>query len=121
MSPATPPTNAVWTKFGDKMPPKDAPIFMRSACGKCTAYYPDGRCIYDENDEWTLPSLKTGSTLDAELVALAALANVEAVLMAGDNQVRAGRGESPAWAYGHGIMPAGTALQEELYRRGYRV
>jgi hypothetical protein len=55
---------------------------------------------------------------DAELIALAALTNVEAVLMAGDNASRALNGYGPMWATGHGTMPAGTALENELYRRG---
>jgi hypothetical protein len=55
---------------------------------------------------------------DAELVALAAMANVEAVLMAGDNASRAMNGYGPMWADGHGFMSAGTALFDELRRRG---
>lgn len=54
---------------------------------------------------------------DAELNALAAMANVEAVLMAGDNASRQIDGNGPAWASGHGFMPAGTALYDELGRR----
>lgn len=54
---------------------------------------------------------------DAELIALSALANVEAVLMAGDNACRALDGHAPAWRDGCGMMPAGTALSDELYRR----
>lgn len=58
---------------------------------------------------------------DAELIALAALANVEAVQMAGDNALRALNGESPAWRDGCGYMPAATALRDELHRRGIKV
>lgn len=55
---------------------------------------------------------------DAELIALAALANVEAVIMAGDNQQRAaGNPHGHYWATGHGLMPASAALEQELYRR----
>ncbi len=58
---------------------------------------------------------------DAELIALAALVNVEAVLMAGDNAQRVQNGESPVWREGWGFMPATLALQQELYRRGHKV
>lgn len=58
---------------------------------------------------------------DAEVIALAALANVEAVLMAGDNAARALNGEFPAWREGAGLMPASEALRMELYRRGHKV
>jgi hypothetical protein len=54
---------------------------------------------------------------DAELIATAALANVEAVLMAGDNAIRALNGEYPMWSTGTGIMEYGEKLREELYRR----
>jgi hypothetical protein len=54
---------------------------------------------------------------DAELLALAALVQVEAVLMAGDNAERAMNGHLPRWADGHGVMPATDALKQELYRR----
>ena len=54
---------------------------------------------------------------DAELIATAALANVEAVLMAGDNAQRAAHGYSPAWTEGVGMMEYGEKLREELYRR----
>lgn len=54
---------------------------------------------------------------DAELIATAALANVEAVIMAGENQLRALNGFSPAWAQGHGMMVNGMKLADELYRR----
>ncbi len=54
---------------------------------------------------------------DAELLATAALANVEAVLMAGDNAQRAIEGYGPAWREGTGIMEYGEKLREELYRR----
>ena len=66
-------------------------------------------------------STKPQETLDAELLALAALANVEAVLMQGDNQQRAINGESPAWREGCGFMPATSELQQALYNRGYKV
>lgn len=56
---------------------------------------------------------------DAELIALAAMANVEAVQMAGDNVVAVAQGGSPWWqSQGTGIMPAGEALRVELGRRG---
>lgn len=55
---------------------------------------------------------------DSELVALAAIANAEAVMMAGDNQIQKMRGESPHFAAGYGMMPAGSALYDELIRRG---
>ncbi len=55
---------------------------------------------------------------DAELIALAAMANIEAVLMAGDNQRFALFGNGSQWASGCGFMPAGTALYDELQRRG---
>jgi hypothetical protein len=54
---------------------------------------------------------------DNELLTLAALANVESVLMAGDNAHRAQEGYSPAWRDGCGMMPFGTALAEEMERR----
>lgn len=54
---------------------------------------------------------------DAELIATAALANVEAVIMAGDNAQSAIEGLSPMWREGTGCMPYGTALIDELYRR----
>ncbi len=58
---------------------------------------------------------------DTELIALAALANVEAVLMDGDNAQRLICNESPAWRDGCGLMPAGEALREELFKRGHKV
>lgn len=64
---------------------------------------------------------KPQETSDAELIALAALANVEAVVMAGENAQRANQGHSPAYREGTGYMPAATALCEELQKRGYRV
>lgn len=54
---------------------------------------------------------------DAELIALAALAQIEAVQMDGENQMRALGGELPAWTPARGKLPAGEALQEELYKR----
>lgn len=54
---------------------------------------------------------------DVELIALSALANVEAVLMSGDNAACAYRNEPPAWREGCGFMQYGTELAEELYRR----
>ena len=57
----------------------------------------------------------------AELLALASLANVEAVIMAGDNAARKLSGESPVWREGAGMMPASEALREELFKRGYKV
>ncbi len=61
------------------------------------------------------------SKADAELISLAALANVEAVLMAGENAQREAEGLSPAWRYGTGMMPAANALSDELLKRGYKL
>ncbi len=58
---------------------------------------------------------------DTELIALAALANVEAVQMAGDNACRIACGESPAWTEGCGTMRATELLREELHRRGIKL
>ena len=55
---------------------------------------------------------------DAELIALAALANIEAVQMAGDNQQRAHQGYSPAYVTGMGWGIAGERLYDELHKRG---
>jgi hypothetical protein len=55
---------------------------------------------------------------DTELIALAALANVEAVIMAGDNASRARNNEHPMWFEGAGTMQATSKLLDELYRRG---
>jgi len=54
---------------------------------------------------------------DVELIATAALANVEAVVMAGDNAQRAMEGLSPMWQEGTGVMPYTASLIDELYRR----
>jgi hypothetical protein len=54
---------------------------------------------------------------DAELIATAALANIEAVLMAGDNAERAMQGLLPMWREGTGMMEHGTRLMDELYHR----
>ncbi len=54
----------------------------------------------------------------AELIALAALANLEAVQMQGENDLRMQHGISPAWTPGCGYLSAGTALSDELYKRG---
>lgn len=64
------------------------------------------------------PNTPTPTHTDAELIALAALVNIEAVLMAGDNQQRALNGESPAWREGCGFMPATNELQQSLYKKG---
>lgn len=61
--------------------------------------------------------MNTAPLTDSELLALAAMANVEAVLMAGDNEMRRACGETPAWRGGCGYMPAATKLYDELYRR----
>jgi hypothetical protein len=66
-------------------------------------------------------STKAQETMDAELIALAALARVEAVLMEGDNKAREDQGLSPAWSSGCGFMPATSELQQRLYERGYKV
>lgn len=55
---------------------------------------------------------------DAELVALAAMAQVEAVIMAGDNVEYTSQGRLPIWRDGYGYMPAATKLYDELYNRG---
>lgn len=55
---------------------------------------------------------------DAELLALAALVQVDAVTMAGDNAARALNQEYPMWSHGTGFPEATLKLQEELYRRG---
>jgi len=55
---------------------------------------------------------------DAEMIALAALANIEAVLMQGENDNRKAHGYSAAWTDGCGLLPAGTALWDELGKRG---
>lgn len=62
-------------------------------------------------------AMQGGAHDDAELIALAALVNVEAVLMAGDNAARAINGYSPAWTDGCGLMQYGAVLEEELRRR----
>lgn len=57
---------------------------------------------------------------DAELIALAALVQVEAVQMAGDNAQRVVHGLSPAWTDGC-TMRATELLTDELRRRGIKV
>lgn len=56
---------------------------------------------------------------DAELLALAAMAHVDAVTMAGDNRAceMRGQGEGPMWRYGTGYPTATTALFRELQKR----
>ena len=54
---------------------------------------------------------------DAELIALAALVNLEAVQQAGENQSREHQGEHPAYMVGSGGWYAGP-LHDELVRRG---
>jgi len=78
---------------------------------------------FPTQDTRYVPNLdgKAQTTRDAELLALAAMTNVEAVVMAGDNAARASRGEAPAWTTGCGFMAAGTALYDELYKRGYNL
>ena len=66
-------------------------------------------------------NIKAQETLDAELLALAALASVEAVIMAGDNQQRVMNKELPAWRSGCGYLPATTELSDILYKRGYKL
>ena len=56
---------------------------------------------------------------DAELIATAALANIEAVIMAGDNAQRANEGLGPMWREGTGCMEFGTKLINELWRRKF--
>jgi len=55
---------------------------------------------------------------DAEMIALAALTAIEAVQMEGENQQRLQQGYSPAWVPGCGCLAAGSALAEELRKRG---
>jgi len=55
---------------------------------------------------------------DTELLALAAIANNEAIIMAGDNQNRAYRQEPAMWSNGTGYMEATEKLRIELYNRG---
>ena len=54
---------------------------------------------------------------DAELIALAALVQLEAVQQAGDNQLRAQQGRSPAWGVDSGGYYS-EKLHAELVRRG---
>ena len=54
----------------------------------------------------------------AELIALSALAVLEAVQMQGENDQRKTQGYSPAWVPGCGYLTAGTILQNELFKRG---
>lgn len=54
---------------------------------------------------------------DAELIAYAALAHNEAVLMEGDNAQRAKNGLSPAWTSEQGFGIYGEMLVAELKRR----
>lgn len=54
---------------------------------------------------------------DAELIALAALVQVEAVVMAGDNEQRRNEGYPPAWRSGTVLMPHAKELEAELARR----
>ena len=55
---------------------------------------------------------------DEELIALSALANMEAVQMQGENDQRSAQGYSPAWVPGCGYLTAGELLREELHKRG---
>ncbi len=54
---------------------------------------------------------------DAELIALAALANAETVIMNGDNQQRAIEGWLPMWREGTGYMKYTSILMDEMERR----
>lgn len=54
---------------------------------------------------------------DAELIATAALANAEAVSMAGENQMRAHQGYAPAYRDGTGFGEWGEKLRDEMHRR----
>lgn len=65
-------------------------------------------------------TMKTQETADAELIALAALANCEAVLMAGENQMRAHQGYAPAYRDGTGFGEWGEKLRDEMHRRAAR-
>lgn len=66
-----------------------------------------------------LVQLKGSSGMsDAELIALAALANVESVVMAQDNYLWNTNNGGQVWAAGHGFMQATTKLQNELSKRG---
>lgn len=66
-------------------------------------------------------SAKPQETQDAELIGLAAMAQVEAVLMAGDNRNRALQELPAAWSSGCGFMPATNELHQKLYERGYKI
>lgn len=56
---------------------------------------------------------------DAEIIALAAVANCEAVQMAGENKSCEINGHGPAYcATGTGMMEAGEKLRDELFKRG---
>ena len=62
--------------------------------------------------------MKAQETMDAELLALAAIASVDAVTMAGDNWAAQNRGDMPPWREGTGYPPATTALYDALQQRG---
>ena len=55
--------------------------------------------------------------MDTELFAMAALANCEAVIMAGENQMRAHQGYAPAYVDGTGFGEWGEKLRDEMHRR----
>ncbi len=55
---------------------------------------------------------------DEELIALSALANIEAVQMQGENDQRKAQGYSVAWVPGCGYLTAGSLLYDELIKRG---
>lgn len=65
-------------------------------------------------------STKAQETMDTELIALAALANFETVCWAADNHNRIQNGLPPL-GDGHGFGHATGELQQELYKRGYKV
>ena len=86
-----------------------------TACPKCSA------TGYSLRGDETVISNMLGTfqkISDAELIALAALAKIEAVLMDGDNHAKILFGECPLWTVGGGYLEAGTELREELWRRG---
>ena len=55
--------------------------------------------------------------MDTELFAIAALANCEAVIMAGENQMRAHQGYAPAYVDSTGFGEWGEKLRDEMHSR----
>lgn len=69
----------------------------------------------------SLTTPKGPTMSDAELIGLAALANVEAQLMAGDNASRMANEGVPRWSTGTGLMTASELLSNELWNRGLKL